>query len=76
MRTTCSPNLQTERSHLPARDAPLAGFPQPLRGSAEQREQVCLSSHGQHWEALDEDISIAGLIAGLGDQTAGGKTIP
>ena len=48
---------------------PLAWFPRLLHGSAEQREQVTLSSRGLHWEDLDEDISIAGLLAGQGDQT-------
>ena len=48
---------------------PLAWFPRLLHGSAEQREQVSISSRGLHWEALDEDISIDGLLAGKGDQT-------
>ena len=48
---------------------PLAWFPRLLHGSAEQREKVEVSSRGLHWEALDEDISIAGLLAGRGDQT-------
>ncbi len=48
---------------------PLAWFPRLLHGSAEQRDQVSISSRGLHWEALDEDISIAGLLAGRGDQT-------
>ena len=48
---------------------PLAWFPRLLHGSAEQREQVSISSRGLHWEALDEDISIDGLLAGRGDQT-------
>lgn len=48
---------------------PLAWFPRLLHGSAEQREQVTISSRGLHWEELDEDISIAGLLAGRGDQT-------
>ncbi len=48
---------------------PLAWFPRLLHGSAEQREQVEISSRGLHWESLDEDISIAGLLAGRGDQT-------
>ena len=48
---------------------PLAWFPRLLHGSAEQREQVEISSRGLHWEGLDEDISIAGLLAGRGDQT-------
>lgn len=48
---------------------PLAWFPRLLHGSVEQREQVEISSRGLHWEGLDEDISIAGLLAGRGDQT-------
>jgi hypothetical protein len=28
-----------------------------------------LSRAGLHWEAIDEDISIAGLLAGRGDVT-------
>lgn len=49
---------------------PLAWFPRLLRASAEQREQVRISSRGLHWVALDEDISIAGLLAGQADQTS------
>ena len=48
---------------------PLAWFPRLLHSTAEQREQVRISSRGLHWEALDEDISIAGLLAGQGDLT-------
>jgi hypothetical protein len=47
---------------------PLAWFPRLLRATPEVREQVRVSSRGLHWDALDEDISIAGLLAGLGDQ--------
>src|SRR5271168_3674769 len=50
---------------------PLAWFPRLLHSTPDQREQVRISSRGLHWEALDEDISIAGLLAGLGDQSAG-----
>lgn len=53
---------------------PLAWFPRLLHSTAEQREQVRISSRGLHWEALDEDISVAGLLAGQGDQTATNKT--
>lgn len=49
---------------------PLAWFPRLLNGTEEQREQVRLSSRGLHWDVLDEDISIAGLLAGLGDRNA------
>jgi Protein of unknown function (DUF2442) len=47
---------------------PLAWFPRLLHSTAEQREQLRISSRGLHWEALDEDISISGLLAGQGDQ--------
>lgn len=48
---------------------PLAWFPRLLHASAEQRALVTLSSRGLHWEALDEDISVDGLLAGVGDLT-------
>jgi hypothetical protein len=53
---------------------PLAWFPRLLHGTAEQREQVRITSRGLHWEALDEDISVAALLAGLGDQSAPSKS--
>ena len=49
--------------------APLAWFPRLLTATAEQRAQFELSARGIHWEALDEDISIDGLLAGHGDLT-------
>ncbi|MFT4114788.1 DUF2442 domain-containing protein [Silvibacterium sp.] len=48
---------------------PLAWFPRLLSASSAQREKVRLSSRGLHWDELDEDISVAGLLAGFGDQT-------
>jgi hypothetical protein len=48
---------------------PLAWFPRLLRATPAQRAKVELSRLGLHWEELDEDISIAGLLAGRGDQT-------
>ena len=53
---------------------PLAWFPRLLHASPQQREQVRITTRGLHWEALDEDISIAGLLAGLGDLTGAGQT--
>lgn len=47
--------------------APLAWFPRLLEATPEQRAQVELSKAGLHWEALDEDISVAGLLAGQPD---------
>ena len=46
---------------------PLAWFPRLLEADPLQREQVRISSRGLHWDSLDEDISIAGLLAGLGN---------
>ena len=48
---------------------PLAWFPRLLSASPEERERVRISSRGLHWEALDEDVSVAGLLAGFGDLT-------
>ncbi|MCG2632101.1 DUF2442 domain-containing protein [Bradyrhizobium sp. WYCCWR 13023] len=48
---------------------PLAWFPRLLHATPAEREQVELSRVGLHWEALDEDISVAGLLAGRGDVT-------
>lgn len=48
---------------------PLAWFPKLLAASPTQRQSYELSPLGIHWDDLDEDISIAGLIAGRGDQT-------
>ena len=47
---------------------PLAWFPRLLHGSPEARAKVVLSRGGLHWDELDEDISVEGLIAGRGDQ--------
>jgi uncharacterized protein DUF2442 len=48
---------------------PLAWFPRLLHATPAQREKVELSRLGLHWEEIDEDISIAGLLAGRGDMT-------
>jgi hypothetical protein len=49
---------------------PLAWFPRLLGATLEQRESVRISPHGLHWEELDEDISVSGLLAGQGDHQA------
>ncbi len=51
---------------------PLAWFPRLLNASAAQRSGVRISPRGLHWDVLDEDISIAGLLAGEGDMTRTG----
>jgi hypothetical protein len=48
---------------------PLAWFPRLLHATKSQREKVELSRVGLHWDEIDEDISVAGLLAGRGDMT-------
>jgi uncharacterized protein DUF2442 len=48
---------------------PLVWFPRLLHASPEQREVYEIIHDGLHWDALDEDISIPGLLAGIGDRT-------
>jgi hypothetical protein len=48
---------------------PLAWFPRLLNASPGQLEDFELSPKGIHWDALDEDISIKGLLLGQGDFT-------
>lgn len=48
---------------------PLAWFPRLLHASAAERGTVRISTRGLHWDDLDEDISVEGLLAGRGDQT-------
>lgn len=49
---------------------PLAWFPRLLAAAQVERERVEISRVGLHWENLDEDISIDGLLAGRGDLTS------
>jgi hypothetical protein len=46
---------------------PLAWYPRLTHGSARERRQwrIIGGGIGIHWPALDEDISLAGLLAGL-----------
>jgi hypothetical protein len=48
---------------------PLAWFPRLLNATPAERAEVEISRVGLHWESIDEDISIAGLLAGRGDVT-------
>lgn len=50
---------------------PLAYFPRLLHATPEQRARYELSGGGRgiHWDELNEDISVAGLLAGRGDHT-------
>ena len=48
---------------------PLVWFPRLLRATPGQRDACRISGRGLHWAALDEDISVTGLLTGYGDQT-------
>ncbi len=54
---------------------PYAWFPRLLSASAQQREAVEIGRLGLHWEAIDKDISIAGLLAGQRDRTVKTPTV-
>ena len=56
--------------------APLAWFPRLLEAAPVQRAQVELSKGGLHWDALDEDISVAGLLAGQPDLSRRANHMP
>ena len=49
---------------------PLAWFPRLLHAMPEQRAKVELSPMGVHWDELDEDVSVNGLLAGHGNMAA------
>jgi hypothetical protein len=50
---------------------PLWFFPRLQNAKKIERENFEFSGNGTgiHWENLDEDISVEGLLKGLGDQT-------
>ena len=52
-------------------NVPLAFFPRLLHAEPSQRERYELSGGGTgiHWDELDEDISVEGLLLGVGDRT-------
>lgn len=52
-------------------NVPLAFFPRLLDADPQQRENYELSGGGTgiHWNELDEDISVEGLLLGVGDRT-------
>lgn len=56
--------------------APLTWFPRLLEAAPEQRAMVELSKSGLHWDSLDEDISVAGLLAGQPDLSRRGTHQP
>ena len=44
---------------------PLVWYPTLLNATIEQRNRFLLSSSGVHWPDLDEDLSVAGMLAGV-----------
>lgn len=62
-------SMWADLSDGPRLAVPLAWFPRLLHASSEEREKVTISTRGLHWEELDEDISVEGLLAGKGDRT-------
>ncbi|MEP7293930.1 MAG: DUF2442 domain-containing protein [Chloroflexota bacterium] len=43
---------------------PLEWYPRLMRATTEQLQHYQLSSAGIHWEALDEDLSVIGMLQG------------
>ena len=50
---------------------PLAWFPRLMGATAAQLQDHFVSPGGIHWEGLDEDISVKGLLAGRADRRLG-----
>jgi len=50
---------------------PLTYFPRLLHATPEQRLNYEMSGGGTglHWEEIDEDIGVSGLLLGIGDRT-------
>ena len=54
---------------------PLAWFPRLLQASSAQRANYRIghSGNGLHWDELDEDIAVEGLLTGRADETHAGS---
>ena len=52
---------------------PFGWFPRLMHGTPELRANVSLSRVGLHWDGLDEEISVAGLLARRSNQTRARK---
>ena len=64
--TVTDDTLSVELSDGRALTAPLPWFPRLTHATPDERANWRLIGRGEgiHWEALDEDISIAGLLTG------------
>ncbi|MDE2129129.1 MAG: DUF2442 domain-containing protein [Betaproteobacteria bacterium] len=61
-------SMQVQLSDGRALSVPIAWFPRLLHATPAQRASYTISTRGLHWEELDEDISVDGLLAGIGDR--------
>ena len=54
---------------------PLGFFPRLLHAALDERNRLEISGGGRslHWDHLDEDIGVAGLLAGQRDNTRFGR---
>ncbi|MCF7996560.1 MAG: DUF2442 domain-containing protein [Chromatiaceae bacterium] len=66
---TDADNLWIELADGRTLGVPLVWFPRLLAATPQQLAEYELSARGIHWDALDEDLSIEGLLAGQGDLT-------
>lgn len=64
-------SMQVQLSDGRALSVPIAWFPRLLHATPAQRASYTISTRGLHWEELDEDISVDGLLAGIGDRVHG-----
>jgi hypothetical protein len=64
-------NMWVELADGRSLSVPLSYFPRLLNATPNQREQHVISGGGTglHWDELDEDISVMGLLLGIGDRT-------
>ncbi len=46
---------------------PIAWYPRLLHATRDELKAYELSPAGIHWDALDEDISVEGILKGFGD---------
>jgi hypothetical protein len=64
--TVTSDTLSVDLTDGRSISVPLAWFPRLLHSTREERNnwRLIAGGHGVHWEDIDEDISVEGLLAG------------
>ena len=64
-------NMWVELSDGRQLGVPLTYFPRLLNAPPGQRDNYIMTGGGTglHWDDLDEDISVEGLLLGVGDRT-------